>query len=546
MISATKWVPRGYAKRNPDRMDLDDSEMERISAMAKLKLSDAKQDLEEAQKEQQASNGQPETEKATADDDDLKEFNLDTYDDDEEEAGEDGDVSGEHAPLGVFNNIKALAYYEPGEEDPYMVKQDDEDDEKEELEILPTDNLILATKTEDDISYLEVYVYNEDREDDIDENGDFSPSLYVHHDVMLPSFPLCVEWFDYNGSETTTGNMAAVGTFDPEIEIWNLDIFDAVYPQAILGGQSKSGDSKVMKKKKKVRTHTEYHTDAVLSLNANKLHRNLLLSGSADTTVKLWDLNTATAAKSCEFHKGKVSSVAWNPTESTVVLSGGYDGMAIVSDLRVSDIEAQGSRKWDLKADVEGVKWAANGQEFYVATETGAIHKFDARQEAKSLWTLQAHESEITSFDVNQYVSGYMVTAASSDKQIKLWNLEGKNNGPSLILTRDLDVGKVFTVGFGPEKETLGHVSVAGSNGIVKVWDTMANKTVRKDIGSRLRKLGKTDSVQQKEIIVGVEDDAGNDDEDSDNEDNNNEEAGNEDDAMEEDVEESSSEDEVI
>ena len=49
-------------------------------------------------------------------------------------------------------------------------------------------------------------------------------NLYVHHDIMLPAFPLCVEWINYKpGQESSNiGNFAAIGTFDPQIEVWNL------------------------------------------------------------------------------------------------------------------------------------------------------------------------------------------------------------------------------------------------------------------------------------------------------------------------------------
>jgi periodic tryptophan protein 1 len=46
--------------------------------------------------------------------------------------------------------------------------------------------MIVAARTEDDVSHLEVYVFEENED-----------NLYVHHDVMLPSFPLCVEWLDF-------------------------------------------------------------------------------------------------------------------------------------------------------------------------------------------------------------------------------------------------------------------------------------------------------------------------------------------------------------
>lgn len=49
-----------------------------------------------------------------------------------------------------------------------------------------------------------------------------------------------------------TGNYAAVGTFDPEIEIWDLDTVDAMYPDAILGetGISKSAKKKQQKQQR--------------------------------------------------------------------------------------------------------------------------------------------------------------------------------------------------------------------------------------------------------------------------------------------------------
>lgn len=51
MITATTWVPRGFAAPFPSKYTFDDEEYERISKLAKLQLDDAKEDLEEAQEE---------------------------------------------------------------------------------------------------------------------------------------------------------------------------------------------------------------------------------------------------------------------------------------------------------------------------------------------------------------------------------------------------------------------------------------------------------------------------------------------------------------
>ena len=58
MITATTWVPRGFAAPFPDKYQFDEDEYERISQLAKLQLDDAKEDLEEAQTEKKGtSNG---------------------------------------------------------------------------------------------------------------------------------------------------------------------------------------------------------------------------------------------------------------------------------------------------------------------------------------------------------------------------------------------------------------------------------------------------------------------------------------------------------
>ena len=48
MITATAWVPRGFAAQFPDRAEFNDAEFERIAQLARLKLDDAEADLEDA------------------------------------------------------------------------------------------------------------------------------------------------------------------------------------------------------------------------------------------------------------------------------------------------------------------------------------------------------------------------------------------------------------------------------------------------------------------------------------------------------------------
>ena len=48
LISAVAWVRCGVAARNPEKYVLDDKELERVSALAKIELEDARVELERA------------------------------------------------------------------------------------------------------------------------------------------------------------------------------------------------------------------------------------------------------------------------------------------------------------------------------------------------------------------------------------------------------------------------------------------------------------------------------------------------------------------
>ncbi|KAJ9604412.1 rRNA-processing protein [Cladophialophora chaetospira] len=517
MTLATTWVRRGVASQFPQKYQVDEAELSRISKLARLQLEDAQQDLQDAQngndddesEDHDSDAGVPTGEgsgnvKSSATDaDDLKEYNLDDYDDDP--------VDDQGEKFSMFGNVGSLAYHAPHERDPYIVLpegEQDSEDEREELQILSSDNLILAAKVEDEVAQLEVFVYEDEGE-----------NLYVHHDIMLPAVPLCVEWINVSvgkGSESRSeGNFVAIGTMNPEIEIWDLDVVDSMYPNAILGQEpeeqpdteqneesSSKSKKKSKKKKKKPKANDEYHVDAVLALAANRHHRNLLASASADKTVKLWDLKTGKCAKSYTMHSGKVCALDWHPTESTVLLSGSYDRTVVATDMRAPDAVAP---KWIVEADVEKVRWDIHDSNFfYVTTEGGTVHYFDARvvptshdRPTKPVWTLQAHDGAVSAFDISPSVPGLLATG-SDDKRVKIWNVQ--DNKPNMVVSRNLDVGRIFATQFAPDSEVAFRLSVAGSKGRLQVWDISTNPHVRKVFAGRVQ-LPESDG---KERLVGA------------------------------------------
>ncbi len=453
-------------------------------------------------------------------DDDLKEYDLEHYDD-------EGEDEGEGQKMEMFGNIKSLAYYDSNQDDPYITLNaetaDDEDDDREDLQILATDNLLVAAKVEDEMAHLEVYVYE-----------DSADNLYVHHDIMLPAIPLCVEWLDIavgkaGVEKDGAANFVAVGTFDPDIEIWDLDTVDCMYPNAILGqgGNAEDGKKKKKEKKKKSKKANDaYHVDAVLALAANRKHRNLLASASADKTVKLWDLNTTTCAKSYSYHTDKVCSLAWHAVESTVLLSGSYDRTVAAADMRAPTATPT---RVGVESDVETIRWDPHDANyFFVSTENGLVHYYDIRNASsdpsasKAVWKLQAHDEAVSSLDLNTVIPGFMATG-SSDKTVKLWNIGAE--GPSMVVSRNFEVGRVFATTFGPDPEVAFRLAVAGSKGTMTVWDTSTNPGVRKSFGQKVPT--RADGADREDRLVGVQDDS--DESSSDEEDGEGADAGQED-----------------
>lgn len=256
-----------------------------------------------------------------------------------------------------------------------------------------------------DSSSLEVYVYEQK-----------TGNLFVHHDISLPSPPLCLAHGDIN-TEGNAGNYCAVGMFTPGIEVWNLDVLDALEPICVLGGEDYSINSSIKKKKKyyeQPRLVEGSHTDAVMSLSWNACHRNVIASGSADKTVKLWNIiDPFRPVSTLSHHTDKVQSVLWHPSDGTLLATGSYDKTVALVDARSSSSASnKGSsncKKVKIKADCESLAWDPfRPENLTVAIEDGTVLCWDVRKfsdKAGPLWSFVAHEyGGVSDVCYNRYV----------------------------------------------------------------------------------------------------------------------------------------------
>lgn len=447
-IPCLTWVQRGVAKPVPDRVKLTEEELAAVIEQTKGDLKDLEEGGDNVEEEEgDAIESQTAVKQEKGETDITKEYDLENYDDDKEESAQN-----------MFG-LGDLAMFSDPSKDPYMGEDaEDNDEENDDFNIRPNDNLIVVGHVEDDASTVEVYVYN-----DVDE------AFYIHHDILLPAFPLALEWLSFDPESENGGNMVAIGSMSPIVEVWDLDIVDSLEPAFRLG----------RKPKKKKGISRIGHKDAVLALAWNRHAEHVLASGSVDQTVALWDMTIQDVASTLKSHKEKVQSLAWHPQEAQTLLTGCCDKRVRAFDCRAQDT----CKSWKLSGEIERVVWDHfNPYHCLASTSVGTVHCIDVRKD-DPIWTLAAHTQEVTGLSLSTQCPGCLTTV-SQDKMMKVWDISGAQ--PQFVMERNMKLGALQTVIGCPDAPFV--VCMGGDktgDGNLKVMDIRDSADVRQRFGSR-------------------------------------------------------------
>ncbi|XP_076753690.1 periodic tryptophan protein 1 homolog [Xylocopa sonorina] len=406
VIPCTTWVKKGVTSTNPQKVELTPRELEEIIKQTQAELRNVESDSD-AEHNNEVTEQKSETE-SCFDISKTDEYNFDKYDDESDN---------------VHCNIGNIVSFGKDGKDP-LVTGEDEDSEKEDDIIKSNDNLVLVGHVEGDASILEVFVYNETE-----------GSFYCHHDILLPSFPLCIEWLNYDPSDSKPSNLCAIGNMTPIIEVWDLDLIDCLEPAYKLG-------CKPNKKKNRKRVG---HRDAVLDLTWNENYTHVLASGSVDKTVLLWDLENGTPVNKFAYFNEKVQSLKWHPVETHQLLTGCADKMVRLFDCRHETI----SKSWEALGEVERVLWNHFDSNYCVlSTANGYVQYIDIRQD-KPVWNIEAHTQEVTGLSLSSSCPGLLVTAAN-DGVIKVWDIIS-NLEPCIVWEKKSNLGALLCLAPSPD-----------------------------------------------------------------------------------------------
>ncbi|KAK1119634.1 hypothetical protein K0M31_013054 [Melipona bicolor] len=461
IISCTTWVKKGVASTNPEKIELTAKELEQIIKQTQSELQDVESDEEhdEIIKEKNEAESQPNTSI-------IDEYNFDKYDDESNS---------------IHCNIGGIATFEKDGEDPFITGEDN-DSEKEDDIVKIDDNFVLIGHVEGDASILEVFVYNENE-----------GSFYCHHDMMLSSFPLCIEWLNFDPSDPKPSNLCAIGNMTPIIEVWDLDLIDCLEPAYKLG-------CKPSKKKNRKRVG---HKDAVLDLAWNENYAHVLGSGSVDQTVLLWDLENGKPVNKFTSFQDKVQSLKWHPKETHQLLTGCDDKVVRLFDCRYKEI----MKTWESLGEVDKVLWNYFDPNYcIVSTSNGYVQYIDIRQD-KLVWSIEAH-TQVTGLSLSSSCCGLLVTSGT-DGVIKVWDIIN-NTEPWFIWETKTNLGSLLCLASNPDSPFIFSAGGDNKSHNYKILDISEIPEVRERFQERkhitLRSSTNDTKIKEEEMMDVTED----------------------------------------
>lgn len=200
-----------------------------------------------------------------------------------------------------------------------------------------------------------------------------------------------------------------------------------------------------------------------------------LASGSDDKTIKIWNLLTGKLLRTLNGHSDLVASVAFSPN-GQILASGSSDRTIKLWNYRTGKLLHTRAHP----IGVSSVAFNPDGQTFASGGYDNTIKLWNLHT-GKLLRTVTAHLEPISSVAFSP--DGQILVSSSEDKTIKLWNLRSGEllrtlSGESGWFNYDFDpnITPVYAIAFSPDGQILASSSVKND---IKIWNFRTGELLR-------------------------------------------------------------------
>lgn len=277
----------------------------------------------------------------------------------------------------------------------------------------------------------------------------------------------------------------ASGSGDGVVKVWDLtsreEIWDAQAHDGIVKGMSWTKEQKLLScaSDKTIKLFDPYHTRPKSAPLATYFgqgaftgishHRSSPTFAASSSVVSIYDLSRPSSTPIQTLHwptsADTITTLAFNPVETSILVSAATDRSLVLYDLRTSSPLA----KTTLALATNALAW--NPMEAFnlaAANEDHNIYLFDMRKLDRTLNVLKDHVAAVLAVDWSP--TGDELVSASYDKTVRLWH---RARGHSRDVYHTKRMQRVFAAAFTPDAR---YVLSGSDDGNVRLWRAQASQ----------------------------------------------------------------------